>query len=110
MTETIRETTLRELLGGGSPLSTSARGQTGGFVVAVRYGSREQFLASTRGGIRLFPNLTALAVFLRRLGISRFEVDAADYEPGRVRKARPDRAVALRRTRTKPSQASFFED
>ena len=106
--DTIREITLRELVESGSDVSLSARGEPGGFALAIRCGAGERYLASTRGGIRLFPNLTSLAVLLRRLGVSRFEVDAANYEPGRVRRPRPDRAEALRRTRTRPRQALFF--
>lgn len=107
--DTIRETTLRELIEAGSLRSVVAVGQNGGFVVAASCGVSKRSLASARGDIRLFPNLTTLAAFLRRLGISRFEVDTANYARGRVRPARPDRAEALRRTRTKPKQANFFE-
>jgi hypothetical protein len=106
---TIREITLRELVDANSVRLISAVGQLGGFAVAVHCGMAERFLASTRGEIRLFPNLTTLAALLRKLGISRFEVDTSNYEPGRVRPARPDRAEALKRTRTKRRQASFFE-
>lgn len=107
--ETIRETTLRELIEAGSVRSVVAIGQHGGFLVSVRCGEIDRALASARGAVRLFPNLTTLAALLRKLGISGFEVDTAHYEPGRVRPARPDRAEALRRTRTRPKQANFFE-
>jgi hypothetical protein len=89
--------------------SVVAVGQHGGFVVSARCGRTDRSLASARGGVRLFPNLTTLAALLRKFGISCFEVDTANYEPGRVRPARPDRAEALRRTRTRPKQANFFE-
>lgn len=107
--ETIRETTLRELIEAGSVRSVVAVGQHGGFLISARCGGTHRFLASARGAVRLFPNLTTLAARLRKLGISCFEVDATSYEPGRVRPARPDRAEALRRTRTRPKQANFFE-
>jgi hypothetical protein len=106
--ETILESTLRELVDTGSDVSLSAQGMPGGFALSIRCGSSERHLASTRGEIRLFPNLTSLAILLRRLGVSRFEVETANYVPGRVRRARPDRAEALRRTRTRPRQAQFF--
>ena len=107
--ETIRETTLRELIEAGSVRSVAAVGRHGGFFVSVSCGGIDRALASARGAIRLFPNLTTLAALLCRLGISSFEVDAANYEPGRVRSARPDRAEALRRTRTRLKQTNFFE-
>lgn len=107
--ETIRETTLRELIEAGSVRSVVAVGQRGGFLVSAHCGGTDRSLASARGAVRLFPNLTTLAALLCKLGISSFEVNAANYEPGRVRSARPDRAEALRRTRTRPKQANFFE-
>lgn len=106
--ETIRETTLRELVEANSVRMAQVIGQRGGFVLSVRYGMTERFLASTRGDVRVFSNLTTLATFLRRLGISRFEVSTSDYEAARVRPARPDRAEALRRTRTKFKQVPLI--
>lgn len=107
--ETIKETTLRVLVEANSVQSALIIGQRGGFAVAVRCGAIDRFLVSSRSGVRLFPNLTNLAVFLRRLGISRFEVDTMNYEPGRVRPPRPDRAEALKGTRTRLKQAHLFE-
>jgi hypothetical protein len=110
MPETIRETTLRELLKTRSVSAASAVGLRGGFRVQVQCGSDAFVLGSTRGGVRMFSNLTTLAAYLLRLGISRFEVDASDYRAARVRAARPDRAVALKRTRTKPQQPDLLHD
>lgn len=107
--ETIRETTLRELAEANTIQSVHAIGQRSGFAVAIRYGSTERFLASTRSGVRLFPNLTTLAIFLRKIGISHFEVDTTSYEQGLVRPPRPDRAEALRQTRTRQKQGNLFE-
>ncbi|TDR40484.1 hypothetical protein DFR29_113186 [Tahibacter aquaticus] len=111
MSTTLRETTLRELAAAGALRRVCAAGQVGGFAVAVFCGTAatETYLASTRGEVRVFPNLTTLAAHLRRLGIEQFEVNTAGYEPARVRKARPDRARALRRTRTTPTQPRLFE-
>ena len=106
---TIRETTLRELSVAGSVSSAQAVGRTGGFVLAINCATNERVLASARGCVRIFSNLTTLAGYLQKLGISRFEVNTTGYVPGRVRKARPDRAVAMRRTRTRPIQPPLFE-
>ncbi len=56
----------------------------------------------------MFSSLTTLATRLRGMGICRFEVDTAEYIAGRVRPPRPDRAEALRRTRTKPRQTDLL--
>lgn len=109
MTEMIREATLRELIEASSISSTAAVGQRGGFFVSVQCGKQKRVLANARGDVRLFANLTSLATYLRRLGVSRFAVDTRQYAAGRVRPARPDRAEALRRTRTKPRQADLLD-
>lgn len=99
---------MRELIEANSISLTTAIGQKGGFALAFRCGAAERLLSNARGEVRLFSNLTTLAGYLGRLGISRFEVDTANYETGRLRPARPDRAEALRRTRTKPKQGQIF--
>jgi hypothetical protein len=106
---TIKEPTLRELAEAQSLSGVIAVGQRGGYVLALRYGAHEaqRLLATARGERRVFANLNTLTNFLRRLGISRFEVDSAEYTPARVRAARPDRAEAMRHTRTKPRQTAL---
>lgn len=106
--DTIRENTLRELVTSSSINSASAIGRQGGFAVSIQCGKTHRVLGSTRGSVRVFSNLTSLAIFLRGLGIPRFDVDSANYEPGRVRPPRPDRAEALRRTRTIPRQSDLL--
>ena len=105
---TIKEATLKELVDAQSVRGARLVAEGSGFGVVVRYGMTERALASTRGRVRLFANLNTAAEFLRRIGLSHFEVDAANYEPGRLRAARPDRALALAKTRTKPKQAALI--
>jgi hypothetical protein len=99
--DTIKEATLRELVEANSILSAKAVGRVGGYSLSVRYGMTERALATSRGDLRMFT-LEAASKFLRELGLPRFEVDATDYQPGRIRKARPDRASALAATRRQP--------
>ncbi len=109
-TDIIRENTLRELAATRSMHSASAIGRQGGYVVSVRCGAVTRLLGSTRGSVRIFSNLTGLAVFLRGLGIAHFDVSSEHYERGRVRPPRPDRAEALKRTRTTPRQSDFLAE
>jgi len=103
----INELTLRELAQANSLSGAVAVGQHGGFSVEVRYGMTEtqRLLATARGETRMFSNLNTLARFLRKLGITHFEVDTTNHVPARLRAARPDRAEAMKRTRTKLRQA-----
>lgn len=104
----IRELTIRELVQSGTPIAARATGRRGGFTVAIRCGSKWQTLSSTRGTTRVFASLNSLAICLRNLGVAAFDVDATHYVPARVRPPRPDRAEALRGTRTKPHQPDLL--
>lgn len=107
MEQTIRETTLRELVAAAAVQSACAVGQKGGYTITVVCKHEKLTLAATRGGIRLFT-LENAAKFLSGIGIPEFEVNARTYEPGRLRKPRPDRSEALKRTRTTLKQASLL--
>ena len=72
-------------------------GHPGGFVAEFRYEDQHRVLFSTRDEVRVFPNLTKLAVLLRKIGLARFRVDSSKYKEGLVRAPRPDRSRALKR-------------
>jgi hypothetical protein len=100
---TIKEITLRELLSTRSISAIHVDGHSCGYALRVCVGDEERLLATTRGEIKLF-SLDSVAKFLRELGVVKFEVDTTDFTPGRLRKPRPDRAAALRKTRSNPVQ------
>lgn len=65
------------------------RGQVGGFVIETVVGpdgTGVAVLGNTRKGSRVSASVTTVAMLLRRLGIDRFTVDAAQYVPGRARR------------------------
>lgn len=103
----LKEVTFRELLQAGSVQSVRLVGLRGGYAVNVRCGQHDRELVNARGDVRLFT-LSSAAEFLRGAGIKKFEVDNECFEPGRLRKPRPDRAEAMRKTRTKPRQEALF--
>lgn len=107
MLETIKEPVMRELVRANSITKACLIGKAGGFAVSIAYAAEERLLATSRGDIRLFT-LEGAQKYLCELGIPRFEVDASGYLPGRLRKARPDRAEALRNTRTTPRQTELL--
>jgi len=104
---TIKEPVFRELVQASAVAGATVTGQEKGFAVMVRFGTGEKILATTRGAVRLFASLDTAGAFIRDVGLPRFDVDMSRHEPGRLRKARPDRAEALRRTRTKLQQQPF---
>jgi hypothetical protein len=103
----IKEPVLKELIQSFGPLPARIVGKGNGFAVAVMLGPLEKTLVTSRGQVRMFASLDTAGSFVRTVGISRFEVDMAQYEPGRLRRARPDRAAALRLTRTRMQQQSI---
>jgi len=100
----IRETVLRELIQASAELSARIVGKDNALMVLVRLASGEKTLVTTRGSIRLFASLNTAAAFLGDMGLVRFEIDISHYRPGRLRGPRPDRAAALRLTRTRMQQ------
>lgn len=106
-TTTIKEPVLRELVQAAAVTRATVTGQEKGFSLIVHCGNGERTLATTRGAVRLFASLDTAGAFARDVGLPRFDVDMSGHEPGRLRKARPDRAEALRHTRTKLQQQSI---
>jgi hypothetical protein len=75
-------------------------------MIIVRLGNRNKTLTliTSRGKVRLFASLDTAAALMKDIGLSRFQVDMAGHQPGRLRSPRPDRAEALRLTRTRMQQ------
>ena len=109
METTIPEAVLRELAAAGAITQTFAVAVGPAIRVEVQYGSARRTLCNKRGQPRLFASMHTLLNYLRELGLPRFEVDASEYSAGRLRKPRPDRSHALRRTRTRMRQVDLLE-
>lgn len=100
----IKASLVRELVQATGDMQATAVGTTGGFTLLFRVGESEKTLVGSRGGVRIFASLDTAGSFVRELGVPRFEVDMTQYQAGRLRGPRPDRAEALRSTRTRPRQ------
>ena len=97
-TETIDHTTLTMLAEAGVVRSAHVVGQAGGWGVVVKYGMTERPLAAQRSQqVRIFRKLETLVDYLKGVGIARFDVDSASYDPRSVTTTkRPDRAAAMK--------------
>ncbi|OJU86882.1 MAG: hypothetical protein BGO13_02070 [Burkholderiales bacterium 66-5] len=111
MSETIDHASLSRLSEAGAITGAHIVGESGGWSVAVRYGTVERTLAAQRSRhARLFRRLETLVSYLKGLGIEHFEVNAEGYDP-QARQAgvrRPDRAEALKRTHEAAAYDSWF--
>lgn len=108
MTFEIKEASLKELVAANSINGAVVIGQYRGFGISIRCGDNYKTLMTARGIARLFGSLDSAMAFLRRLGISRFEVDSTEYERALLRSPRPDRAKALKQTKTKLTQSKLW--
>ena len=104
---TIKAQLVRELVQATGQVRATAVGTQGGFALHFQLGESDKTLVNARGSVRLFASLDTAGVFVRSVGISYFEVDMSRHQPGRLRKPRPDRAEALRQTRTRPRQQAL---
>lgn len=103
----IKESVLREIVQASAEVTARIVGKENAFVVIVRLASGEKILTTARGKTRLFASLDTAASYVGELGLLRFDVDISHYRPGRLRGPRPDRAEALRHTRTRMRQQSL---
>lgn len=97
-TETIDHATLMRLAESGVVSNAQVVGQTGGWSLLVKYGKTQHALATQRSHkMRVFRKLETLVEYLRGVGIQRFDVDAANFDPDDTTfSKRPDRSTAMK--------------
>lgn len=95
--ETIDHVTLQRLIEAGAVRGADVIGQPEGWSVVIKYGMTERALAVRRGSIRVFRHLETLVNYLREIGISQFNVNAANYDPAGSRTIRPDASERMKR-------------
>ena len=111
MSESVQLATARELAATGSVRDTVLVGQRDGYSVLFKVGAGERALATKVGSVRLFSGVDAAARVLRDIGIARYRVDASELMEGDlVRRRRPDRAAALRRTHENAAYLEFLQE
>ncbi len=110
MIETIDHGVLSQLVEAGAVSGVQIVGQSGGWSVLVKYGKIERPLAAQRSRqVRLFRKFETLVSYLKGMGIARFDVDAASYDPDTANMPRrPDRAEALKRTHEAAAYDAWF--
>lgn len=110
-TETIDHNMLARLVEAHAVRAAHVVGRPGGWSVIVKYGMTERPLAASRSReVRLFRKFETLVGYLKDIGISRFDLDAADYDPdgGPKRRTRPDTSAALKRAHEAAEHDKWF--
>jgi hypothetical protein len=95
---TMDHATLAQLVATRAVREARAVGRADGWGVLISVGQTEHTLTASRGAERLFRKFESLAAYLKSLGISSFQVDAAGFDPQATtaKRARPDAAERLR--------------
>jgi hypothetical protein len=109
--DTIDHQTLTRLVEAKAVNAAHVVGQPGGWRIVVRYGAVERPLVATRSQeVRIFRKMETLVGYLKGVGISRFDVDTADYDPegGPRPRARPDTSAALKRAHQAAEHDKWF--
>jgi hypothetical protein len=108
--KTIDHNTLSRLVEAGAVRGAHVIGQVGGWAILIKYGMLERALATTRSKkVRTFKKLETLVAYLKAIGISRFDVDAAQYDPATVQTyTRPDRTEAMRQAKEAVAHDQWF--
>ncbi len=98
MSETIDHTTFSRLVEAGAVRGARVVGQSGGWALIVRYGMHERALAAQRSRqVRVFRHFETLVSYLKDVGLTQFDVDAANYDRASATATkRPDRSEALK--------------
>lgn len=111
-TETIDHNTLSRLVEAGAVRGAHVIGQAGGWGVLIQYGMLERPLATSRSKqVRTFKKLETLVAYLKDIGISRFDVDATQYDPASLKTyTRPDRAAAMRQAHEAAVHDKWFRE
>ena len=111
-TETIDHNTLARLVEAQAVRGARVIGQPGGWGVVVKHGRTERPLAATRSReVRVFKKLETLVSYLKEIGISRFDVDAVNFDPQTVSTySRPDASKALKRAHAAAAHDKWFRE
>jgi hypothetical protein len=108
--DTIDHTTLAHLVEAGAVHGAEVIGHGQGWGVVVKYGKTERALAARRGAVRSFRKFETLVAYLKELGISQYQVNAADFDANALKttRSRPDAAERMKRAFEADAQAQFL--
>lgn len=112
MNETIDHATFNKLAEAGAINSVQVVAQPGGWILLIRYGHIESQLTTQRSRkTRLFKRLESLVIYLKDLGIERFDIDSSGFDPQiGPTGTRPDRSAALKRAHEAAAYEQWFSE
>ena len=111
-TATIDHHTLARLVEAKAVRATHVVAKPGGWGVIVQYGAIESALAATRSKeTRVFRRMETLIGYLKGVGISRFDVDADNFDAAAAKTySRPDTSATLKQAHAALAHDRWFRD
>jgi hypothetical protein len=111
-TASIDHHTLARLVQTNAVRGTHIVGKPGGWGVIVRHGKTESPLAATRSKqARVFKRFETLVGYLKEIGIHRFDVDAAEFDPTSANAhRRPDTSATLKQAHAALAHDKWFRE
>jgi hypothetical protein len=94
--ETIDHVTLSHLVEAGAVHGANVIGQPGGWAIVIKYGMTERALAAKRGSVRTFRKFETLVSYLKGIGVAKYQVDAAGFDPVALKLTRNNEGAQLR--------------
>ncbi len=99
MSEGINHNALKLLIEADAVDSATVLANADQWTLNITFGGTEKtILAKNSGKARIWRKLDTLAKYLSGLGINRFEIDLANYDPSQKSLTRPDSAAILKQT------------
>lgn len=96
---TIDHVTLQNLVEAGAVRGADVIGTPGGWGVVIKYGMTARSLAARRGAVRTFRKFETLVNYLKGIGLSQYNVNAAGFD-----------SAALKTTRVRPDASERMRD
>ncbi len=111
-TASIDHNTLARLVQTNAVRATHIVGKPGGWGVIVKHGKSESPLAASRSKqVRVFKRFETLVGYLKEIGIQRFDVDAAGFDPTSANAPkRPDTSATLKQAHAALTHDRWFRE
>lgn len=108
--ETIDHVTLSRLVEAGAVRGANVVGQPGGWGIVIQYGMTERTLAAKRGAVRIFRKFETLAGYLKQIGVTRYQVDATQFDPVALKgeRHRVDASARMKRAHEAAAYDKWF--
>ncbi len=111
-TESIDHVALARLVEAQAIRGADVVGQPGGWGIVIKYGMVERPLVARSGSLRIFKRFETLVNYLKEIGVSRYVVDASNFDHNTAKNTvvRPDASARMKRTFEAAEHDKWFRE